>query len=69
MASIQDRTNEGRGHVVRYRDPSGKQRTQSFKNEKEAKQFAASVETDKVRGLFVAPTGGRVKLGERWAIY
>ena len=69
MASIQNRTKEGRGYVVHYRDPSGKQRTQSFKSEKEAKQFAASVETDKVRGLFVAPTGGRVKLGERWAIY
>jgi integrase len=69
MASIQNRTKDGRGFVVHYRDPSGKQRTQSFKSEKEAKQFAAGVETDKVRGLFIAPTGGRVKLGERWAIY
>jgi integrase len=69
MASIEDRRSEGRGIYVRYRDPSGKQRSRSFQTKTEAKQFAASVETDKVRGLFVAPTGGRVKFGERWAIY
>jgi integrase len=69
MASIEDRRNQNRGWVVRYRDPSGKQRTQSFAKKEEARVFAAGVETSKVRGLFVAPTGGRVKFGERWAIY
>lgn len=45
---------------VRYRDPSGKQRKQSFARRSDASRFASTVEADKSRGLYVDPSAGRL---------
>lgn len=64
MASIKKRTtSDGTPRYdVRYRDPSGKVHTKTFKRRKDADLHAASVETDMSRGAWVDPNAGRVKL-------
>jgi integrase len=59
-----ERHGVGQRYRVRYRDPGGAQRTKSFVKKAEADQFAATVEADKVRGLYVDPTLGRITLEE-----
>lgn len=50
---------------VRYRTPDGRQTDKrGFVTNREAKQFAATVEVSKLRGEYVAPTVGRVTVGE-----
>jgi integrase len=54
---------------VRYRDPSGKQRSKTFKRQVDAKAFRLDVETDKRRGTYIDPQAGAVPLSvyaERW---
>jgi len=58
MASIQKR-GPGR-HRVRYRDPSGRERSKTFKKKSDADRFAAGIETDMVRGLWISPDKGRL---------
>ena len=53
-------------YQVKYRGPDRRQRTRSFRREVEAKAFAAAVETDKARGQWTDPRGGRVTVAE-WA--
>lgn len=71
MASIRKRsTSRGVRYDVRYRDPAGADRTRSFSRKVDADRFAATVESDKVRGLWVDPSAGRVSFREyaeqRW---
>ncbi len=63
MASV-NRRKDGvaPGYQVRYRDPDGRQRAKSFRRKGDADRFAAVVEADKLRGAYVDPTAGRIKL-------
>jgi integrase len=61
MASI-DRRN-GR-YRVRYRTPDGRGRSKSFRKRADADRFAAVIEADKARGVFVDPAFGRMTLGQ-----
>ncbi|MGH3503668.1 MAG: tyrosine-type recombinase/integrase [Nocardioidaceae bacterium] len=66
------------GHIVRtragtwranWRDPTGRQRAKTFSTKRDASRFLAEIETTKVRGQYVDPSGGRVTFGEfarRW---
>lgn len=62
MASIKKRTTTSGEHRydVRYRDPSGRVRTKTFRRRKDADTFANTTETDKVRGTWIDPTAGRI---------
>jgi len=63
-----DKTPEGRYRAY-YRDPSGKQRSKTFRVKKDATVFVAEVETSKARGSFVSPHAGRTLFGDhaaRW---
>ncbi|MDP9427963.1 MAG: site-specific integrase [Actinomycetota bacterium] len=58
MASIETRLTRRNGrevkvYDVRFRDPDGKQRRKTFPKKGDADRFAATVEADKLRGLFV----------------
>lgn len=64
MASI--RTNRSGTYQVRYRDPNGRQRARNFTRKTDATRFAASVETDKVRGDWLDPRLGKVTFAD-WA--
>jgi integrase len=52
-----------------WRDPSGRQRAQTFKTKKAAKAFLAQVEADLSRGSYIDPAAGRVHFGERAALW
>ena len=64
MAHVEDRRKNGRGWRVRYRDPSGKERSRSFKRKTDADNFAATVETDKLRGTWIDPVRGKMTVAE-----
>jgi integrase len=50
---------------VRYRTPArGQTDKRGFRNKRDAEQFAATVEVAKMRGEYIAPTVGRVAIGE-----
>ncbi len=53
-------------YVVRYRDPQRVERSKTFRKKVEAQAFAASVETDIDRGLYLDPHLGKKTL-ETWA--
>jgi hypothetical protein len=51
-------------YAVRYRKPDNKQTwKRGFTTKRDAKAFAATVETAKLRGEYIAPTLGRVTVG------
>ena len=52
MASIRRHPNAKSRWQVRYRDPTGRQRTKNFAKKSEAERWAAIVEADKLRGSF-----------------
>ncbi len=71
MATVRTRTGrDGRPHYdVRFRDPNGVQRKRSFDRKREALDYAASVETDKLRGGYVDRNAGRQTFrsyADRW---
>lgn len=66
MATIESyETANGRRYQVRYRTP---QRTQTkrrgFKTKRDALEFAATVEVEKMTGSYVAPSLGMITIGE-----
>lgn len=65
MASIR-RHPRSRSWQVRYRDPSGTQRSKTFVRKADAERFAVTTESDKIRGQWVDPAGGKDPVGE-WA--
>jgi len=68
MASIVKRTTEAGDarYDVRYRDPAGKQRKQTFRRRKDADAFLATTEADKVRGTWLDPEHGRITFAAWW---
>ncbi|MER5670971.1 tyrosine-type recombinase/integrase [Pseudonocardia alni] len=57
-----DKTPEGRYRAY-FRDPSGKQRSKTFRLKKDATTFLAEIETSKTRGSYVSPHAGRMAFG------
>ncbi len=53
-----------RRYTVNYRDPEGRQRRKTFVKKSDADGFAATVEADKLRGLYLDPNAGRMTLKE-----
>ena len=49
---------------ARWRDPSGKQRAQSFARKVDAERWLASVTVDTLTGKYVDPRAGRVTVAE-----
>ena len=63
MAAIEKRSGKYR---VRYRDPTGHQRSRTFRRKVDAERFAREVEVDMDRGQWIDPRGADVPL-EQWA--
>jgi integrase len=63
MAAIEKRNDNYR---VRYRDPSGHQRSRTFRRKADAERFAREVEVDMDRCQWIDPRGADVAL-EQWA--
>ncbi len=58
MASVEPRATRRSGrevkvYDVRFRDPDGRQRKKTFSKKGDADRFAATVEADKIRGLYI----------------
>ena len=70
MASItKTDTANGKRYIVNYRAPDGRQRRKTFPRKIDADNFAATVETDKLRGTYRDPDAARVTFkayAERW---
>ena len=70
MASIEHRQIRGQERfLVRYRDPSGKQKARTFVSEKAAVDYAAEVRTDMRRGAYLDPRAGQTKVApwsQKW---
>lgn len=66
MATIEPYdTKAGRRWRVRYRRPDRRQTDKrGFKTKRDAQAFAATVETSKLKGAYIDPTGGRTTIGE-----
>jgi hypothetical protein len=63
MASIQHRPGRPKPWRVRYRNPQGADRSQSFVRKVDARAFAASIETDMLRGQYLDPRASKVRFG------
>lgn len=57
-----DKTPEGRYRAY-FRDPSGKQRSKTFRLKKDATTFLAEIETSKTHGAYVSPHASRMAFG------
>ncbi len=71
MAHIQERRQERedgtlgpKTYRVRYRDPSGRERSRSFKKKSDAVKFKSTSEADLVRGDWHDPRIGRITFGD-----
>lgn len=66
MATIEAyETKAGKRYMVRYRKPSGEQtKRRGFRRKADAERFANTVEVSKLTGDYVAPSLGRVTIGE-----
>jgi integrase len=65
VAHVQKReTSGGVRYDVRYRDNDGRERSKTFSTRRDADRFAVTTETDKLRGAWVDPKGGRITLKE-----
>jgi integrase len=59
-----DRYGAGRRWLARYEDPDGRPRSKAFARKLDAERFLATVETDKLRGTFLDPDAGRIRVSE-----
>lgn len=59
-----DRYGRGRRWAVRYRDPSGRQRTESFDRKSDAERRLAEISHTIMRGFWVDPALGRTRTGD-----
>ena len=69
MATIRRRRDRPRPWEAVYREPDGRQRTRSFTRKVDATRFLATVEADKLRGVYLDPDAGRVSFeafARRW---
>ncbi len=65
MASIEKRTRSGQVRwYLRYRDPSGIQRTKSFARKVDAERHRTSIESAQLSGTYIDPSRGRVTVSE-----
>ena len=66
MATIEPyETKSGRRYMVRYRTPARRStKKRGFRTKAAAKDFAATVEVEKMTGAYIAPTAGRVTVDE-----
>ncbi|NLE78233.1 MAG: site-specific integrase, partial [Rhodococcus sp.] len=66
MATVSSyETAGGRRWEVRYRTPERRTtRKRGFTSKRQAQDFAAAVEVEKMTGSYVAPSAGRITLGE-----
>ncbi len=66
MATIEAyETKAGKRYQVRYRKPDGKQtKKRGFRRKVDAEQFSHTVEVKKLTGEYIAPSMGRLTLGE-----
>ncbi|MDR2454176.1 MAG: site-specific integrase [Bifidobacteriaceae bacterium] len=67
MASVHKETSATTGrsvYRVKYRTPEGKQRSRKFKLARDAKAFAAKVETTKAAGDYIDPRRSTITAGE-----
>ena len=62
MATIRKREDRSKPWQVRYRDPEGIQRSQSFSKKAQADAFLVTMESDKLRGTYLDPDAGKVTL-------
>lgn len=51
------------GWVARYRDPSGRQRSKSFRREVDARRFLTAIEADKLYGRWIDPKLAEIPFG------
>jgi integrase len=68
MAHVRRHPKSGRWQV-RYRDPSGRERSKTFSRKVDADRYAATVTADVVRGQFIDPQLGKAtvaEMAERW---
>ncbi len=57
----------GTAYRVRYRTPDRRSTSKrGFTTKRDAELFAATVEVSKARGEYIAPTVGKVTIGEVW---
>lgn len=72
MASIERRTRDGQTRwYTRYRDPSGKQRTKTFKRKLDAERYLTTIESAKLSGSYVDPRRAAITVGnfaQRWLV-
>lgn len=69
MASVRKRPDRPSPWEAVYRDPSGRQRTRSFVRKVDAQRFLATVEADKIRGCYIDPNAGKMRVrdfAEQW---
>ncbi len=64
MASIRRHPNATTRWQVRYRDPTGRQRTKNFAKRSDAEKYANLVEADKLRGNWTDPALGKMTYSE-----
>jgi hypothetical protein len=70
MATIEpyETSTGAKRYMVRYRTPEQTQtKKRGFVTKRDAQEFANTVEVRKMAGEYVAPSGGRVTVGERGA--
>ena len=68
MAHVRRHPKSGRWQV-RYRDPSGKERSRNFERKVDADRFASTVVADVARGDYLDPTLAKLTVSEfakRW---
>lgn len=63
MAFVRRHPKSGRWQV-RYRDPTGRERSRTFKRRVDAERFMATVSADIIRGEYVDPRLGRTTVSE-----
>jgi integrase len=57
MASVEKQVRNGRvNYQARWRDDQGRQRKKSFTKKSDADRYAATVEADKARGIYIEPS-------------
>ncbi len=65
MASIEKRIRNGQVRwYMRYRDPTGQQRTKTFDRKIDAERYLVSIETTKLTGSYIDPKRSAVTVGE-----
>ena len=64
MGHVERREGRPKPWRVRYRDPSGRERSRSFARKIDAERFLHGVESDLVRGEWTDPRLGRITFGE-----